>query len=439
MNKQSSIENELAVNIDKTRKQVTILFTDIVDSSRYWDQFGDVKGRMMVDLHNRLVFPVIKKFRGRIIKTIGDGLMASFKRPNDALNAGIGIQQILRKMRDADRSFNAKVRIGLHTGMAIVEDKDVYGDVVNVANRVEEFGEANEIVLSNATVDLLNDRLHVFHKKGSFIPKGKREPMTVYRCRWNEYKDLARGLKVGSYFPLDAREKGDIVAYCVIFLLIFVSIYHIYIRYFVTALLEHFGQSVDAQILALNPLLLLSHYPFLFPVLFASLLFLILILIWIKTVSYLLPRVSKGIMGFGLGFLLIYCVILYAGVGFATGKDHEVFKSKQKFVVMPYSSAADLLRLDLPKRNWYQFMDIELLIPVSSRSALAANLRKAGKKLRNNDRRGKLKKDIGVWTTKNLVPDKPKRFYFRLLDLCAVCLGVLGFVSGFMNLTIRPS
>ena len=48
MPNKSIIDEELASSIDKARKQVTILFTDIVDSSRYWDQFGDIKGRMMV-------------------------------------------------------------------------------------------------------------------------------------------------------------------------------------------------------------------------------------------------------------------------------------------------------------------------------------------------------------------------------------------------------
>ncbi len=435
MSNHANLEDELAANIGKARKQVTILFTDIVDSSRYWDQFGDVKGRMMVDRHNRLVFPVIKKFKGRVVKTIGDGLMVTFKRPNDALNAAIGIQQILRKMRDVDRSFHAKVRLGVHTGMAIVEQNDVFGDVVNVAKRVEGFGEANEIVLSSATAELLNDSKHAFHKKGSFIPKGKRLPMTVYRCRWNEYKDLSRGLKVSSDFPLDTREKGDIVAYSIIFFLTIAILYMTYLRY-VLAGNAWAPDSVHARLLILNPLLVFNSYPFVLPLLITLVLSSVLVLIWLKTAPYILLRIQKGVMGFGLGFLLIYLPVNYFEVGFATGKGHEVYSTQEQFVRLRYKDAERLLEYPMAERNWYAFFGSDLIVPVSV---------KAGQrpldpvKLRRTVKNPYAVKKIGVWTVKNLSANKPKLFYFRLMDLCAICLGVLGSVSGFMNFTIRPS
>jgi class 3 adenylate cyclase len=79
------VTNSIVRQIHRSRRPVTILFTDIEDSTRYWDTYGDVKGRLMVDQHNRLTFPVVKRFGGRIIKTIGDAIMASFKDPEDAV------------------------------------------------------------------------------------------------------------------------------------------------------------------------------------------------------------------------------------------------------------------------------------------------------------------------------------------------------------------
>ena len=64
--------------IKSSKRNVTILFTDIEESTNYWHRFGDVEGRLMVDRHNRLLFPVVGKFKGRIIKTIGDSIMAAF-------------------------------------------------------------------------------------------------------------------------------------------------------------------------------------------------------------------------------------------------------------------------------------------------------------------------------------------------------------------------
>lgn len=429
---ESARNNELASNIDKTRKQVTILFTDIVDSSRYWDMFGDVQGRLMMDRHNRLVFPVIRKYRGRVVKTIGDGIMAAFKRPNDALNAAIGIQQILQKMRTADRTFHAKVRIGLHTGVAIIEAHDVYGDAVNLAKRVESFGDANEIYLSEATADFLVDIKHSLHKKGSFVPKGKREPITVYRCRWNEYKDLCRGLKVSSDLPLDPREKGDIAGYIIILFLVVAALYQIYGRYL---LAELFSTSPASQLLLLNPLLVFHEYPFVFPSLIAVLLAGVLLLIWMKTAPYVLLRVLKGFMGMGLGFALVYAPVNYFKIDFATAPGQEIYKTKVLFSRLDYpnykAEAGGPAGYPREKRSLYEFFENDLIVPVRPE---AVHHNKKRSEHRNR------KADIaGVWTADNLELHSPQPFYFRFFDLCAVALGVLGFISGFMNFNIRPS
>lgn len=427
MASESVRDNELATNIGKARKEITILFTDIVDSSRYWDMFGDVKGRLMVDRHNRLVFPVIKKYHGRVVKTIGDGLMAAFKRPHDALNAAIGIQQILHKMRVADRTFHAKVRLGLHTGMAIIEQNDIYGDAVNLAKRVESFGDANEIFLSEDTAALLGDRHYSFHKKGSFVPKGKTDPMTVYRCRWNEYKDLSRGLKVSSDLPLDPREKGDIVGYTVILLFVMAALYQIYGRYIVA---EIIAESSAGQLLALNPMLVFHEYPTLFPCLVAILLGGVLLLMWIKTAPYIFLRTLKGFMGMGLGFALVYMPVNYFTIDFATGRDQEIYKTDLLFTRLDYPTykgkAVDLDGYPRDKPNLYDFFEKDLIVPVEQRRA----------PLRQADDRSAV---AGVWTADNLDMAIPQPFYFRFFDLLAVAMGVLGFVYGFMNFNIRPS
>ncbi len=431
-------EDELASNIDKTRKQVTILFTDIVDSSRYWDQFGDIKGRMMVDRHNRLVFPMIKRCHGRVLKTIGDGLMACFKNADDALNAAIGIQQILKKMREADRSFHAKVRIGLHTGMAIVEQNDIYGDAVNVANRVESFGEANEIILSQSVVDSIRDKKHAFHKKGSFIPKGKREPTTVYRCRWNEYKDLTSRLKFSSDLPLDPREKGDIIAYGLLGLVVLLGLYLIYIRYLLIAT-GVASNSLSSQLLILNPLLIFSEFPPAASILIIGMLVSILLLINIKNAPYVFMRILKGCTGFGLGFFLIYVPVQYVGIGVATAPGQEIYKSQQRFMLVNQQNKASLALLPIDQKNLHSLFERALVVPIMpplSQYELQRNARHVGL-----DAPAMLEDEqvLATWGQRNLSFWQPKHYYFRLLDLCALCLGVLGFLSGFMNFNIRPS
>lgn len=67
--------------IRRSRRTVTILFTDVEGSTRYFDTQGDTKARLMIDVHNRFIYPVIKRYRGKVVKTIGDAVMASFKSP----------------------------------------------------------------------------------------------------------------------------------------------------------------------------------------------------------------------------------------------------------------------------------------------------------------------------------------------------------------------
>ena len=123
--------------IKRSRKQVTILFSDIEHSTRHWERRGDIDARMLLDRHNRLLFPVIRKFRGKIIKTLGDAIMASFNKPENAVKAGIAIQQQLAAERARDKYFSLHTRIGIHTGKGIIEYDDVFGDVVNVAARLK--------------------------------------------------------------------------------------------------------------------------------------------------------------------------------------------------------------------------------------------------------------------------------------------------------------
>jgi hypothetical protein len=94
------------------------------------------------------------------------------------------------------------------------------------------------------------------------------------------------------------------------------------------------------------------------------------------------------------------------------------------------------LRPPLVEQNWYAFFNGEMIIP-------ADNAGIGKHELRNIGGSGNLRRadsaSVGVWSIQNLPTHAPGAFYFRLFDLCAVCAGIVGFVLGFMNFTIRPS
>ena len=202
----------VARQIRRSRKPVTILFTDVVGSTRYWDVHGDVKGRLMIDLHNRLIYPVIRRHRGKVIKHIGDAIMASFRSPANALKAAIGIQQILEERRQQDKNFRLKVRIGVHTGEALVENKDVFGDTVNLAARLERCARGDEICVSSDTAERLSKEHFGLVKTGSILPKGKRSKVEIYNCEWGKYPSVIDEIKEDAIFRVLMRQKFELLA-----------------------------------------------------------------------------------------------------------------------------------------------------------------------------------------------------------------------------------
>ncbi|MEM6532946.1 MAG: adenylate/guanylate cyclase domain-containing protein [Myxococcota bacterium] len=204
---------ELSKEIRRSRRSISVLFTDVADSTAYWERHGDIQGRLMVDLHNRLAFPVIRAFGGRVIKTIGDSIMASFKQPHKAVLAAIGIQQVLQRERVRNPEFELRVRIGVHTGMALVERRDVFGDTVNTAARVESEADADQILISEDTKAAVEDyEFHLVHA-GTFKPKGKSKYMQLHRVPWSDFENVIGDIREGSYLPVSVADRVYVITY----------------------------------------------------------------------------------------------------------------------------------------------------------------------------------------------------------------------------------
>src|SRR5882762_6731973 len=126
------------------------MFTDIKGSTEYFEHFGDIAGLAMVHECNGLLRSTIEHHQGRVIKTIGDAVMAAFDDCNESIRSAIAMQCRLReKNANKKKEDEMQVRIGLHYGTGIVKSDDVFGDVVNVASRVESIAQAGQIIISD--------------------------------------------------------------------------------------------------------------------------------------------------------------------------------------------------------------------------------------------------------------------------------------------------
>jgi class 3 adenylate cyclase len=172
--------------LEKMRARVTILFSDIKGSTAYFEQKGDLEGLSMVRHVNSLLCPVIETTGGRVVKTIGDAIMAAFEDPVNAIRASIGMQQVLESDR-VGRAVDDQthIRIGLHTGLGLVDHNDVYGDVVNAASRVQHLAEPDQILITDVLLDAATTAGVQCAKVGRAEMKGKDEPIEVYAVAWS--------------------------------------------------------------------------------------------------------------------------------------------------------------------------------------------------------------------------------------------------------------
>jgi class 3 adenylate cyclase len=173
--------------LEKFRRAITVLFTDIKGSTAYFDRYGDIAGLAMVHECNDLLRLSIEHHGGRVIKTIGDAVMAAFDDCNESVRAAVAMQRRLReKNASRKKEDELQVRIGLHYGIGIVKSDDVFGDVVNVASRVESVAEAGQIIISDTLREQLSPSQFNVVPLGRFRLKGKSEDRDLFQVQWSE-------------------------------------------------------------------------------------------------------------------------------------------------------------------------------------------------------------------------------------------------------------
>jgi class 3 adenylate cyclase len=142
------IREELGVAApSEQRHLVTVLFSDIVDSTRTASEAGDEVWRRRLNRFETDAALIIERRRGSVVKTTGDGILATFDGPGRAVDAS-------RHVRNHARSLGLELRSGLHTGEIERRADDISGLAVNLAARVQSVADPGEIVVTRTVVDL---------------------------------------------------------------------------------------------------------------------------------------------------------------------------------------------------------------------------------------------------------------------------------------------
>lgn len=143
-----------------TRRLQAVMFTDIVGSTKQSLALGDTRWGAVLDRHDEIIHHLVERHGGRPIKQTGDGLLATFDTPSDAVTCGTAVLDALGRI-------GVQARVGAHVGEVGVRcDGDITGVTVNLAAKVEAYADAGEFWVSSTLRDALLGSSTVFNDRG---------------------------------------------------------------------------------------------------------------------------------------------------------------------------------------------------------------------------------------------------------------------------------
>jgi class 3 adenylate cyclase len=166
------------------RALATVLFTDIVDSTRKVAHLGDREWRRLLDAHYKLIQGQLDRFDGHRVRTVGDGVLATFDGPARAVRCAAAI-------RDGVRELGLGIRAGIHTGEIEVAPDDIAGLAVHIGARICALAGAGEILVSGTVKDLVIGSPLKFEDRGAHELKGVPGEWRLYSLRLDSERPKA--------------------------------------------------------------------------------------------------------------------------------------------------------------------------------------------------------------------------------------------------------
>lgn len=180
-----------------TSPTVTIMFTDMVESTALGDRLGDVEAKALRRAHDRLLKEQFVRFGGRVVEGTGDGFLVTFASARAGVECAVAIQQALAAKHVDGRYLDLQVRIGLHTGEPLVEGDRLFGSDMNLAARVEAAAEGGQVLVSEVTRLLARQTIGRENPSFEFVSLGERE--------LKGFPETVPLFEVGWKLPVDAQ------------------------------------------------------------------------------------------------------------------------------------------------------------------------------------------------------------------------------------------
>lgn len=169
-----------------------VLFADVSGSTKLYEAVGDAAAHAAIDLCVKLFAGVTEQHGGRVVKTIGDEVMALFAEPSRAAQAAIDIQLAVNDMAPVEK-VRLGVRVGLNHGPLVEREGDVFGDAVNLAARLAEMASKGQIITSRETAERFEAIHHMACRRLYAIPvKGKEREVEICELLWSDADDATQ-------------------------------------------------------------------------------------------------------------------------------------------------------------------------------------------------------------------------------------------------------
>jgi class 3 adenylate cyclase len=165
------------------RTLATVLFTDIVGSTERASRIGDRQWGMLLDTHDRVARELVDRSGGRLVKSTGDGILATFDSPGAAIRCASAL-------RDRLQEVGVEIRAGLHTGEVQPRGADVGGIAVHVAARVMAAAGAGEVLVSRTVRDLVAGSDVAMEDRGSHALKGIGGEWQLFAIRRHQTREV---------------------------------------------------------------------------------------------------------------------------------------------------------------------------------------------------------------------------------------------------------
>ena len=161
----------------------TILFADVCNSTGITEAIGDAESREFIGELLAELSVITEAQGGGVVKTIGDEIMSSFETPLQGISAAVDMQRAINA-RPPFAGMKTAIRVGLHAGPVIIENDDVFGDVVNVSARIAGLSAADQVLTTLETIQAAGDQALPHRSLGVHGVKGRDEQLNLCEVLW---------------------------------------------------------------------------------------------------------------------------------------------------------------------------------------------------------------------------------------------------------------